>query len=60
MCKILVDHGWELDRISGSHHIFTHPDSPMNLSVPVHGNDDLTPGTQRRIMRTAGLRDEDL
>jgi predicted RNA binding protein YcfA (HicA-like mRNA interferase family) len=28
--------------------------------VPVHGNQDLKPGTQRGIMRDAGLTDDDL
>jgi predicted RNA binding protein YcfA (HicA-like mRNA interferase family) len=28
--------------------------------VPVHGNRNLKPGTQRGIMRDAGLTDDDL
>jgi predicted RNA binding protein YcfA (HicA-like mRNA interferase family) len=28
--------------------------------VPVHGNQNLKPGTQRAIMRDAGLTDDDL
>lgn len=60
MCKILEDHGWELDRIRGSHHIYTHPDSNRSIPVPVHGNDDLATGTQHDIMRQAGLGAGDL
>ena len=60
MCKILESRGWILDRINGSHHIFEHPDFPNSANVPVHGNQDLPTGTQRNIMRTAGLTDGDL
>lgn len=48
-----------LDRIKGSHHIYRRSGrSPV--SVPVHGNKNLKPGTQRAIMRAAGLTDDDL
>lgn len=61
MCKVLERRGWSFVRISGSHHIYTHPGPPrLVVSVPVHGNTDLKPGTQRDIMRTAGLADDDL
>ena len=55
MCQILGSRGWRLARISGSHHIYRHPDSGRRTSVPVHGNADLKPRTQRSIMRDAGL-----
>jgi len=35
--KLLEDHGWTFDRVSGSHHIFTKPDR-INISIPVHRN----------------------
>ncbi len=59
ICKVLEDAGWQLDRINGSHHIYTHPDGGR-VTVPVHGNKDLKPGTQRAIMRDAKLSDADL
>jgi predicted RNA binding protein YcfA (HicA-like mRNA interferase family) len=49
MKKILEDRGWYRVRTSGSHFIFRHPNSP-----------DLTPGTQRDIMKKAGLTNADL
>ena len=58
-CKALERAGWELDRISGSHHIYKRPGMPM-ASVPVHGNEDLKTGTQRALMRDTGLTDDDL
>jgi predicted RNA binding protein YcfA (HicA-like mRNA interferase family) len=33
--RFLEDHGYTLDRTSGSHHIFTKPGHPA-ISVPVH------------------------
>jgi predicted RNA binding protein YcfA (HicA-like mRNA interferase family) len=59
MCRVLERYGWTLDRIKGSHHIYRRSGySP--ISVPVHGNKNLKPGTQRAIMRAAGLTDNDL
>ena len=62
MCKVVESRGWELIRISGSHHIYRHPPSGGRISVPVHGNVDLKPKlkTQRNIMRDAGLTDDEL
>jgi predicted RNA binding protein YcfA (HicA-like mRNA interferase family) len=60
MGKILEGHGWTLIRIKGSHYIYSHPDSRVRIPVPVHGNEDLRIGTQRDIMRQAGLTDDDL
>lgn len=60
MCRILEARGWTLSRINGSHHIYSHAPTGRRTTVPVHGNDDLKPGTQRAIMRDAGLTDDDL
>lgn len=60
MCKALERRGWQFARIAGSHHIYKHPDSTDTISVPSHANEDLRPGTQRKIMRQAGLTDDDL
>jgi predicted RNA binding protein YcfA (HicA-like mRNA interferase family) len=60
LCKILEKRGWELRRVTGSHHIYAREDSDYILSVPVHSNRDLPKGTLRSIMRDAGLIEEDL
>jgi predicted RNA binding protein YcfA (HicA-like mRNA interferase family) len=61
MCKVLEARGWVLSRIQSSHHIHLHRDFPgVTLAVPVHGNRDLSTGTQRSLMRRAGLADDDL
>jgi predicted RNA binding protein YcfA (HicA-like mRNA interferase family) len=59
ICKALEKAGWTFQRIVGSHHIYARPGFPR-VSVPVHGNHDLATGTQKRIMRDAGLTDADL
>jgi predicted RNA binding protein YcfA (HicA-like mRNA interferase family) len=33
--QVLERHGWTLDRISGSHHMFRGKDRPL-VSIPVH------------------------
>ena len=60
MCRVLEERGWTLARINGSHHIDRDPVTGRQVVVPVHANQDLKPGTQRGIMRDAGLSDADL
>jgi predicted RNA binding protein YcfA (HicA-like mRNA interferase family) len=59
MCKVLESRGSELVQISGRHQIYRHA-SGARVSIPVHGNVDLKPKTQRNIMRGAGLTDDEL
>jgi predicted RNA binding protein YcfA (HicA-like mRNA interferase family) len=60
MCDLLEQRGWNLIRTKGSHFIYSRAGSRQIVSVPVHKNKDLKVGTQRNIMRTAGLTDDDL
>jgi predicted RNA binding protein YcfA (HicA-like mRNA interferase family) len=59
-CKVLQKHGWELQRICGSHHIFSKSGNPKILTVPVHGNKSLKTGTLRKLLRDAELTEADL
>lgn len=59
-CKILEDHGWELRRVRGSHHIYAQPDNPTILTVPVHGNQDLRVGTLRKLLKDSGIAEDEL
>ncbi len=59
-CKFLHLHGWQLQRIRGSHHIYTHPDKAEILTVPVHANQDLKIGTLSKLLKDAGLTAQDL
>jgi len=58
-CKLLHLHGWQLQRIHGSHHIYTHPEKVGILTVPVHGNQDLRIGTLSKLLKDASLTDRD-
>jgi predicted RNA binding protein YcfA (HicA-like mRNA interferase family) len=53
--KALERAGFVLDRVSGSHHHFTHPSNPtLFVSVPYH-NKDLKTGTLAAIIKQAGM-----
>ncbi|WP_310487652.1 type II toxin-antitoxin system HicA family toxin [Chamaesiphon sp. VAR_69_metabat_338] len=60
LCKIVERNGWELKRISGSHHIYINDSIDAILSIPVHSNRDLPIGTLRSIMKDAELTEDDL
>lgn len=52
--------GWELLRISGSHHIYGKAGEAARLTIPIHGSNPLKSGLQRHLMKIAGLTDADL
>ena len=60
LCKIVERNGWELKRITGSHHIYVREGVDVILSIPVHGNRDLPMGTLKSIMKDAELVEKDL
>ena len=57
---ILEQKGWVLKRINGSHHIFSHSEKTEIISVPVHKNDDLKIGLQKKLMSIAEIAENDL
>lgn len=59
-CRLLYLHGWQLQRIRGSHHIYIYPDKTIILTVPVHANQDLKIGTLSKLLKDAGLTERDL
>lgn len=54
MCQALESRGWVLVRVCGIHHVYRHPTSGQQATVPVRRNKQLKPGTQRRLAREAG------
>jgi predicted RNA binding protein YcfA (HicA-like mRNA interferase family) len=60
LCKALEKNGWLLQRVRGSHHIYARPGNPTILTVPVHGNHDLKTGTLHKLLKDAGLTEDDL
>ena len=55
VCRLLEKNGWFLDHVSGSHHVYMHPNNPAILSVPVHAGKTLKTGMQHGILKTASL-----
>ena len=56
MIDLLVARGWYEDRQKGSHRVFRNWNDPFKRTVvPFHKGRGLPPGTQRAIMRDAGI-----
>lgn len=53
LMKILLQEGWELKRISGSHHVLQKEDQIEVL--PIHGRDVPT-GLLIKILKRTGLK----
>ena len=60
LAKALERNGWILLRVQGSHHIYGKPGKAVRLSVPIHRNETLKIGLLRNLLKSAGLREEDL
>lgn len=60
LARTLERNGWILLRVQGSHHIYGKPGSTVRLSVPIHRNKTLKIGLLRNLLKSAGLREEDL
>jgi len=58
--RLVERRGWQLLRISGSHHIYGKSGSVVRLSIPIHGNRALKIGLLRHLAKLAEISDEDL
>lgn len=54
--KLIEHDGWYLVRQKGSHRQFSHPTKPGTVTVSGKPSTDLPPGTERSILRQAGIR----
>lgn len=54
LIKIFKEHGWVLDRVSGSHHIMVK-EGERSIPIPVHGNKDIPKGLAKTILKQAGI-----
>lgn len=48
--------GWQLVRTTGSHRHYRHPTKPGTVTIPGHPSDELAIGTERSILKQAGLK----
>ena len=53
LMKHLMQNGWELKRIQGSHHVL-QKGNQIEV-VPIHGK-DVPPGLLNKILKRAGLK----
>lgn len=54
MIKLLEANGFECIRSNGSHRFYRNPTTGKSTVVPYHAK-DLKPGTERNILKQAGL-----
>jgi predicted RNA binding protein YcfA (HicA-like mRNA interferase family) len=57
--KALQRAGFQVARISGSHHVMRHPDG-RTVPVPVHPGRDMPKGTLRNILAIIGMEADEL
>ncbi|MFW5785539.1 MAG: type II toxin-antitoxin system HicA family toxin [Chitinispirillaceae bacterium] len=58
--KLLVQKGWKLCRIKGSHHVFCKENRSEIITLPIHGNATLKIGLQKYLMKIAGIAESEL
>jgi predicted RNA binding protein YcfA (HicA-like mRNA interferase family) len=58
--RMIEQRGWQLLRISGSHHIYGKAGGVVRLSVPIHGNRPLKTGLLRHLAKLAEIPDAEL
>jgi len=51
--------GFEVTRVSGSHHVMRHPDGRA-VPVPVHPGRDMPKGTLRNVLAIIGMDIDEL
>lgn len=55
MIKLIEADGWRLLRIRGSHRHYVHPSKPGVVTIPGKMGKDLPIGTERSILKQAGI-----
>ena len=55
LMKIIKKDGWELNRVRGSHHIYTHNIKKGTVTIPFHKG-ELKPFIVSSILKQAGLK----
>jgi predicted RNA binding protein YcfA (HicA-like mRNA interferase family) len=53
--KMIEADGWYLVATRGSHRQYKHPDKPGRVTVAGKPSKELPPGTERSILRQAGI-----
>lgn len=53
MLRLYLNAGWQLDRISGSHHILKKDDK--TVTIPVHSK-ELGKGLEQKLLKQGGFK----
>lgn len=53
--KLVMEKGWYEVRQQGSHRIYKHAEITGIVVIPFHGSKDIPKGTERSILKKAGL-----
>lgn len=53
--RMLMEDGWLLKNIRGSHYHYIHPNKPGKVTIPRHGG-DIDSRTLKSIKRQAGIK----
>ena len=59
LARFLEQHGFVLDHVSGSHHVYYHPASRKRAVLPRH-NRDIPKGTLLTLLKEAGFTRDDI
>ena len=60
LARAVERHGWRLQRINGSHHIYSREGSIVRLSIPIHANRSLKRGLLLHLLKQAELTEDDI
>jgi len=58
--SLLEKNAWKLNRIKGSHQVYTKVGSIERISVPIHGNQPLKLGLLKHFMKIAEIEESEL
>jgi predicted RNA binding protein YcfA (HicA-like mRNA interferase family) len=53
--RLIEEDGWYLVAVKGSPRQYKHPEKPGRVTIPGKLSKELPPGTERSILRQAGL-----
>jgi len=53
--RIILNDGWSLKAVKGSHHQYIHPLKQGKVTIPCH-NKDIAPVIIKSILKQAGLK----
>ena len=60
LAKLAEQKGWQLARVSGSHHVYTKEGRLERVVIPIHGNTTLKIGLQRALMKIIPVSEDEL